>query len=173
MYGFDYNSSGSEQNCVSPMLFNVMVYQVGDIYGVPKLKDRAKKKFKDIIETGWRTTSLPLLRRCIQVLRRRIEAFGTCLWERRSNISRPWREMMILCRSSRTLQALLVTWYYTQVQVVIRSPHTGALVAINSGNLGSLGRPTTTIALFVHMSQGMSSIRERFGKPICRGFTSS
>lgn len=35
------------------MLFNVKVYQVGDIYGVPKLKYRAKKKFEDIIRSCW------------------------------------------------------------------------------------------------------------------------
>lgn len=59
MYGFDYGSGGSEHNRVSPMLFNITVYQVGDIYGVPKLKDRAKEKFEDIISTCWRMDDFP------------------------------------------------------------------------------------------------------------------
>lgn len=59
MYGFDYGSSGSEQNRISPMLFNVKVYQVGDIYGAPKLKDRAKDKFEGIIRTCWRMDDFP------------------------------------------------------------------------------------------------------------------
>ena len=53
MYGFDYDSSGSEHSRASPMLFNVKVYQVGDVYGVQKLKYHAKKKFEDIIKSCW------------------------------------------------------------------------------------------------------------------------
>lgn len=44
-----------------------------------------------------------------------------------------------------------------QVQVVIRSPHTGALIATSSGNLGSLGRRTITIVLFVHTRWGIGA----------------
>lgn len=54
MYGFEYDSSGSDHGRVSPMLFNVNVYQIADKYGVPKLKDRAKEKFKKaLLGNGW------------------------------------------------------------------------------------------------------------------------
>ena len=60
MYGFDYDSSGSDHSRVSPMLFNVNVYQVADKYGVPNLKERAKEKFEKIIETCWEMDDFPL-----------------------------------------------------------------------------------------------------------------
>ena len=41
------------------MLFNVTICQIGDIYGVPKLKERAKEKFEDIISTCRRIYDFP------------------------------------------------------------------------------------------------------------------
>ena len=60
MYGFDYDSSGGDHSRVSPMLFNVNVYQVADKYGVLKLKQRAKEKFEKIIEACWGMDDFPL-----------------------------------------------------------------------------------------------------------------
>ncbi|PYI33038.1 POZ domain-containing protein [Aspergillus indologenus CBS 114.80] len=60
MYGFEYDSSGSDQGRTSPMLLNVKVYQVADKYQVPKLKDRAREKFKAIVETCWQMDDFPV-----------------------------------------------------------------------------------------------------------------
>ena len=60
MYGFDYDSSGSDHSRVSPMLFNVNVYQIADKYVVPKLKRHAKEKFEKIIETCWEMDDFPM-----------------------------------------------------------------------------------------------------------------
>lgn len=60
MYGFEYDSSGSDHGRVSPMLFNVNVYQIADKYGVPKLKDRAKEKFEKANETCWEMDDFPM-----------------------------------------------------------------------------------------------------------------
>lgn len=53
MYGFNYDSSGSDLGRISPMLFNVHVYQIGDKYGIPSLKEQAKEKFAAVIKTCW------------------------------------------------------------------------------------------------------------------------
>ncbi|KAB8263878.1 BTB/POZ protein [Aspergillus pseudonomiae] len=53
MYGFEYDSSGSNLGRVSPMLFNINVYQVADKFGVPQLKQKAKEKFEAIARTCW------------------------------------------------------------------------------------------------------------------------
>jgi hypothetical protein len=50
MYGFDYDSSSDDRDRVSPMLFNVKVYQVGDKHDVPKLKAQSRQKFINAIE---------------------------------------------------------------------------------------------------------------------------
>ncbi|OGM45159.1 BTB/POZ domain protein [Aspergillus bombycis] len=55
MYGFEYDSSGSNLGRVSPMLFNINVYQVADKFGVPQLKQKAKNKFEAISEAYQRT----------------------------------------------------------------------------------------------------------------------
>ncbi|KAL4912601.1 BTB/POZ protein [Aspergillus aurantiobrunneus] len=59
-YGFNYDSSGSEQGRTSPMLFNVKVYQIGDKYGIPKLKAQAKEKFSVAITTCWEMDDFPI-----------------------------------------------------------------------------------------------------------------
>lgn len=60
MYGFDYDSSGSDQGRISPMLFNVNVYQIGDKYGVPRLKEQAKEKFAVAINACWQMADFPV-----------------------------------------------------------------------------------------------------------------
>ncbi|KAL4777963.1 hypothetical protein BJX76DRAFT_363185 [Aspergillus varians] len=60
LYGFNYDSSGSDQGRTSPMLFNVKVYQIGDKYGVPKLKAEAKEKFSVAIKTCWEMDDFPI-----------------------------------------------------------------------------------------------------------------
>lgn len=59
MYGYDYDSSGSDHGRVSPLLFNIKVYQVADKYGVRALKQRAKQKFEETIEACWAMDDLP------------------------------------------------------------------------------------------------------------------
>ncbi|KKK19561.1 hypothetical protein AOCH_004594 [Aspergillus ochraceoroseus] len=51
MYGFTYDGTGGGH--LSPMLFHIQVYQVGDKYDVPKLKDQARCKFENAIELCW------------------------------------------------------------------------------------------------------------------------
>ncbi|KAL3428610.1 hypothetical protein BDV09DRAFT_190798 [Aspergillus tetrazonus] len=58
-YGFNYNSSGSDQGRTSPMLFNVKVYQIGDKYGIPNLNAQAKEKFSVAIKTCWDMGDFP------------------------------------------------------------------------------------------------------------------
>ncbi|KAL2861015.1 BTB/POZ domain-containing protein [Aspergillus lucknowensis] len=58
-YGFNYDSSGSDQGRTSPMLFNVKVYQIGDKYGIPNLKAPAKEKFSVAIKTYWDMDDVP------------------------------------------------------------------------------------------------------------------
>jgi hypothetical protein len=53
MYGFNYDSSGSDQGCNSPMLFNIKVYQIGDKYDIPKLKEQSREKFSIAMEACW------------------------------------------------------------------------------------------------------------------------
>ncbi|CRG90850.1 hypothetical protein PISL3812_07896 [Talaromyces islandicus] len=60
MYGFDYDSSGSEHSRASPMLFTVKVYQVADKYAVPQLKQKAKEKFETIVQTCWQMDDFPV-----------------------------------------------------------------------------------------------------------------
>lgn len=60
MYGFDYDSSGSEHSRASPMLFNVKVYQIADKYVVPQLKQKAKEKFETIVQTCWKMDDFPV-----------------------------------------------------------------------------------------------------------------
>ena len=60
MYGFNYDSSGSDQGRISPMLFNTRVYQIGDKYDVPKLKEQARVKFSNAIETCWEMDDFPV-----------------------------------------------------------------------------------------------------------------
>ncbi|KAJ5549655.1 BTB/POZ protein [Penicillium frequentans] len=60
MYGFDYDSSGNDFSRVSPMLFNIKVYQVADKYFVPQLKQRAKDKFGQIARTCWQMDDFPV-----------------------------------------------------------------------------------------------------------------
>ncbi|KAL3474861.1 BTB/POZ protein [Aspergillus californicus] len=60
LYGFNYDSSGSDQGRNSPMLFNVKVYQIGDKYGIPNLKAQAKEKFSVAIRTCWEMDDFPI-----------------------------------------------------------------------------------------------------------------
>jgi hypothetical protein len=60
MYGIDYDSSGNELSRVSPMIFNVRLYQVADKYFVPQLKKRAKEKFGQIARTCWQMDDFPV-----------------------------------------------------------------------------------------------------------------
>ena len=60
MYGFDYDSSGSDCGRTSPMLFNVKVYQIADKYAVPQLKERGKEKFESIAKTCWEMDDFPI-----------------------------------------------------------------------------------------------------------------
>lgn len=59
MYGFDYDSSGSDDSRTSPMLFNVKVYQIADKYVIPHLKQRAQEKFETIVATCWQMDDFP------------------------------------------------------------------------------------------------------------------
>ncbi|KAJ5915080.1 BTB/POZ protein [Penicillium verhagenii] len=60
MYGFDYDSSGSDFGRVSPMIFNIRLYQVADKYFVPQLKKKAKDKFEQIAKTCWEMDDFPV-----------------------------------------------------------------------------------------------------------------
>jgi hypothetical protein len=60
MYGFNYDSSGSEQGRTSPILFNIKVYQIGDKYDIPNLKEQAKEKFAVAIKTCWEMDDFPV-----------------------------------------------------------------------------------------------------------------
>lgn len=60
MYGFEYDSSGSDLGRVSPMLFNIKVYQVADKFEVPQLKQKAKDKFETIARTCWEMDDYPI-----------------------------------------------------------------------------------------------------------------
>ncbi|KGO37196.1 Uncharacterized protein PEX1_065780 [Penicillium expansum] len=60
MYGIDYDSSGNELGRISPMIFNVRLYQVADKYFVPRLKQRAKEKFGQIARTCWEMDDFPV-----------------------------------------------------------------------------------------------------------------
>lgn len=59
MYGFEYDSSGSDHGRVSPILFNVNMYQIADKYRVPKLKECAKEKFEKAIKACWEMDDFP------------------------------------------------------------------------------------------------------------------
>ncbi|KAJ5938796.1 BTB/POZ protein [Penicillium verhagenii] len=60
MYGFDYDSSGSELGRVSPMIFNIKLYQMADKYFIPQLKKKAKYKFEQIAKTCWEMDDFPI-----------------------------------------------------------------------------------------------------------------
>ncbi|PKY07468.1 BTB/POZ domain protein [Aspergillus campestris IBT 28561] len=60
MYGFNYDSSGSDRGRTSPMLFNVNVYQTGDKYDIPKLKEQAKEKFAVALKNCWEMDDFPV-----------------------------------------------------------------------------------------------------------------
>ncbi|KAJ5510616.1 hypothetical protein N7453_002719, partial [Penicillium expansum] len=60
MYGIDYDSSGNELGRISPMIFNIRLYQVADKYFVPRLKQRAKEKFGQIARTCWEMDDFPV-----------------------------------------------------------------------------------------------------------------
>jgi hypothetical protein len=60
IYGFNYDSSGSDQGRNSAMLFNVKVYQIGDKYDIPKLKEQSREKFSIAIETCWEMDDFPI-----------------------------------------------------------------------------------------------------------------
>ena len=53
IYTFDYNSSGNDQEGISPMIFNVEVYSITDKYGILALKLRATEKFGKAVRTYW------------------------------------------------------------------------------------------------------------------------
>jgi speckle-type POZ protein len=59
MYRFDYDGSGSHLDRVSPMLFHVKVYAIADKYRVLALKEQAKKKFENTVETCWNMDDFP------------------------------------------------------------------------------------------------------------------
>lgn len=59
MYGFAYDSSGSEHGRVSPMLFNIKVYQIADKFDIPKLKEEAHGKFTRVIGKCWEMDDFP------------------------------------------------------------------------------------------------------------------
>lgn len=60
MYGFNYDSSGSDRGRTSPMLFNVNVYQTGDKYDIPNLKKQAKEKFAVALKNCWEMDDFPV-----------------------------------------------------------------------------------------------------------------
>lgn len=55
MYENEYDSSGNGEGCISPMLFNVMVYRLADKYGVTALKQLSKEKFGQATSICWGT----------------------------------------------------------------------------------------------------------------------
>lgn len=57
MYGYRYDGSGRGR--ASPMLFHIKVYHVADKYGIPKLKQRAREKFKTMVQACWQTDEFP------------------------------------------------------------------------------------------------------------------
>ncbi|PLB47857.1 hypothetical protein P170DRAFT_465392 [Aspergillus steynii IBT 23096] len=59
MYGFEYDSSGSQHGRISPMLFNIRVYQIADKYVVPQLKQLAKEKFEIVLKACWQMDDFP------------------------------------------------------------------------------------------------------------------
>lgn len=50
LYGLDYETAGIG---VSPLLFNVMMYQIGDKYVVPHLKLQGRDKFEALLARDW------------------------------------------------------------------------------------------------------------------------
>lgn len=59
MYENEYDSSGNNDAQVSPMLFDVMVYQVADKYGVAALKKVSKGKFDRAASICWEMDDFP------------------------------------------------------------------------------------------------------------------
>ena len=57
LYGFEYNILTSERPCtVSPILFNIVLYQVATKYRVPELKESAKGQVENILEFAWNSS---------------------------------------------------------------------------------------------------------------------
>lgn len=59
MYGRDYDSSGNSSGRISPILFNIKVYQVADKYGIETLKRLSKEKFDQVASTCWDMDDFP------------------------------------------------------------------------------------------------------------------
>ena len=59
MYENEYDSSGNNDAQVSPMLFDVMVYQVAEKYGVGALKKLSKVKFDHAASICWEMNEFP------------------------------------------------------------------------------------------------------------------
>ncbi|KAK5188259.1 hypothetical protein LTR47_011507 [Exophiala xenobiotica] len=59
MYENEYDSSGNSDGQVSPMLFDVRVYQVADKYGVRALKKMSKEKFGHATNICWGMDDFP------------------------------------------------------------------------------------------------------------------
>ncbi|GAD94933.1 BTB/POZ domain protein [Paecilomyces variotii No. 5] len=59
MYGFTYDNSGSEHGRVSPMLFNIRVYQIATKFDIPKLKNEAQGNFNNAIKKCWEMDDFP------------------------------------------------------------------------------------------------------------------
>ncbi|KAK5189255.1 hypothetical protein LTR47_011253 [Exophiala xenobiotica] len=59
MYENEYDSSGNSDGQVSPMLFDVRVYQVADIYGVRALKKLSRKSSDHATNICWGMDDFP------------------------------------------------------------------------------------------------------------------
>ncbi|KAK1144220.1 hypothetical protein N8T08_005633 [Aspergillus melleus] len=55
MYGYQYDRPDVIKSPESAMLLHVKVYQAGDKYGIPRLKDKAMKKFATSTMEFWET----------------------------------------------------------------------------------------------------------------------
>lgn len=60
MYGIDYERISRDRCQISPMRLHVSVYQIGDKYDVPRLKEYAREKFASAIRTCWKMDDFPV-----------------------------------------------------------------------------------------------------------------
>lgn len=115
MYGFDYDSSGSDHSSVSLVLFNVNVYQIADKYGVQKLNERVKEKFEKIIETCWTMDDFPMtLTEAYSSTPKTDRGLQDPLSGQHSTILTAYKKLKTLCKSLRRLLASVLTLFSAQ-----------------------------------------------------------
>lgn len=58
-YTFDYDAGGNTADVMSPTVFNVKMYSIGDKYDVPALKMLARQKFEESAKACWDMDDFP------------------------------------------------------------------------------------------------------------------